>query len=128
MGKLMIATAMTKAGGIGMALIAVLLVNTMLSLYFYVRPIYFMYLRPDTENRPAIPAGAAVAALLGLCAVALFATGLNGGMSERSRQYGRLVHSPNLVIPSTAGSTLPASESEAKLVDAGRDAGASAAQ
>ena len=37
----------------GFALLAVLLLNTLVSLYYYMRPIYYMYLARDEQARPA---------------------------------------------------------------------------
>ncbi len=50
MGKIYLATSMTKAGVPGFVLVAVLFINTLLSLYYYVRPVYYMVFVPDTQN------------------------------------------------------------------------------
>lgn len=78
LGKIAIGVAMTKLGPAGFALLAVLFLNTLLSLYYYMKPIYFMYLRPDEQQRLAfVPSGAGVA-LLALCVVGVIVTGLTG--------------------------------------------------
>lgn len=79
LGKIYIAVAMAQLGGWGFVLIAVLLFNTLLSLYYYLRPVYYMVLLPDAERRAAIPVPAVAVALLVLCAAALLWTGLSGG-------------------------------------------------
>ncbi len=112
LGKIMIATAMFKAGNLGYTFIAVLLLNTLISLYYYVRPIYFMYLQNDTQNRPAIAAGPALVAMLVLCAAALLATGLNlpTDMPKYTQEYGRLVRSASLIDTMPVTAAAPAVE------------------
>jgi NADH-quinone oxidoreductase subunit N len=79
LGKVFLMTAMAKFGPGGFALIAVLLINTLVSLYYYVRPMYFMVLVRDDRQRPAVPLAAAVAVMLVLCAAGVIWTGLSGG-------------------------------------------------
>jgi NADH-quinone oxidoreductase subunit N len=76
-GKFFLLMAMLDSvGTVGMVLVAVLLFNTLISLYFYARPIYFMYFVPDKENRAAfVPQGAGVL-LMAICAVMLVWTGI----------------------------------------------------
>jgi NADH-quinone oxidoreductase subunit N len=76
MGKVFLALGMVKIGVGGIVLVGVLLINTLLSLYFYMRPVYYMVLVPDTENRPSVVAGGAAMAVLVICAVMLVVTGL----------------------------------------------------
>ena len=81
-GKIVLGVAMLGAGAGGFVLIAVLLLNTLLSLYFYLRPVYFMYLARDERDVPgAAPRTApfvsvAALALLAVCAVGVVWTGL----------------------------------------------------
>ncbi len=75
MGKVYLMAAMAT-GPMGFALIAVLLFNTLLSLYFYMRPVYYMMFVPDAANRPTISLAPLALALLIVCAVALLWTGL----------------------------------------------------
>jgi NADH-quinone oxidoreductase subunit N len=76
MGKVFLALGMVKVGVGGIVLVAVLLINTLISLYFYMRPVYYMVLVPDTENRPGVPMGGAAMAVLVICAVMLVITGI----------------------------------------------------
>jgi NADH-quinone oxidoreductase subunit N len=89
LGKVFLMTAMAKLGPGGFALIAVLLVNTLVSLYYYVRPIYFMVLARDDRQRPAVLLEPAVAALLVLCAVGVVWTGVSGG-SRLARDHAAI--------------------------------------
>lgn len=89
MGKVLIGAGMFKAGDMAWALVAVLLVNTLISLYYYLRPIYFMYLIPDTEHRPHILPRATSLAMLVICAAALIYTGL-GGSTQDTADLGLL--------------------------------------
>ena len=59
-GKIYLMVSMADAGGAAAyALIAVLLFNTLLSLYYYLRPVYFMVFVADAQDRPGFvpPAG-----------------------------------------------------------------------
>ncbi|MCC7147565.1 MAG: NADH-quinone oxidoreductase subunit N [Phycisphaeraceae bacterium] len=107
LGKIYLAVVMTKVGSIGFVLIAVLLFNTLLSLYYYMRPVYFMAFAggsgaeddsPLADARgslmPSLPGavpGVGVAVLV-ICALALVWTGLGGG-SGMTKDYG-LIWSP----------------------------------
>ncbi|MEX0775640.1 MAG: NADH-quinone oxidoreductase subunit N [Phycisphaeraceae bacterium] len=82
MGKINLMVVMSEAGAGGFALIAVLLVNTLISLYYYMRPVYFMMFVPDRQGRPAVVASAAGLALLAVCTVALLWTGIVPGMLQ----------------------------------------------
>ncbi len=94
LGKIALATAMVKLGPGGFALLAVLLLNTLISLYYYVRPIYFMFLAREEQERPAfVPAGAGVA-LLALCALGVLWTGLTGMGLSLSKDYAVLTAPP----------------------------------
>ena len=80
MGKIYIAKAMGGLGTGGMVLIAVLLINTLISLYFYMRPVYYMVFATDTEDRPSFPL-ATGQALLFTCAAMILLTGFGVGTS-----------------------------------------------
>jgi len=77
MGKIYLMKSMADTGqNMAFVLIAVLLLNTLISLYYYMRPVYYMVFVTDNEDRPAIvPQGAGVAILLG-CAAMLLWTGV----------------------------------------------------
>ena len=76
MGKIYLMAAMAKAGPGGFALIAVLLINTLISLYYYLRPVYYMVFVVDEEQRPMfVPRGFGVG-LLSVCALAVLLTGI----------------------------------------------------
>ncbi len=76
MGKFFLGAAMAKTGVGGFALIAVLLVNTLVSLWFYLRPAYFMVFVPAEDDRPLPALSVPALALLGVCALVLVFTGL----------------------------------------------------
>ncbi len=79
MGKIYLMRSMADAGSGGFVLIVVLLLNTLVSLYYYMRPIYFMSFVADTQDRPAFtPRGLGIAMLI-LCAAVLLWTGLLPG-------------------------------------------------
>lgn len=88
-GKLFLGLAMADKQFTGLVLAAVLLLNTLISLYFYMRPIYYMFLVSDDKDRPSFqPRGAAVV-LLATCAVALVWTGiLPNDPKNRTRDLG----------------------------------------
>ena len=76
MGKIYLMKSMADAGQMGFVLIAVLLLNTLISLYYYMRPVYYMAFVTDEEDRPRIiPHGAGLAMLFG-CVAALLWTGI----------------------------------------------------
>lgn len=77
MGKIYVGTAMLEVGrSAGFLLIVVLFTNTVISLYYYLRPVYFMFFISDDPARPGFlprPAGVAIAVI---CAAVLLWTGL----------------------------------------------------
>lgn len=85
MGKLFIGTALVKAGTLGIALLAVLLLNTLFSLWYYLRPAYFMIFAQEDAAKPMPviqPLRPAVWAILAVCCIMLLWTGLLPGMSQ----------------------------------------------
>lgn len=90
LGKIYLAVAMAQLGGWGFILIAVLLLNTLLSLYYYLRPVYYMVLVSDAQARALGPAPAVAVAMLVLCAAALVWTGLSGSAAILARDYAVL--------------------------------------
>ncbi len=91
MGKIYLMKSMADAGTAGFVLIIVLLLNTLISLYYYMRPVYFMTLVTDPGDRPGFsPSGAGLAMVL-VCAAALLWSGLNpAAMSRVAREYAVL--------------------------------------
>ncbi len=121
MGKVFLATAMKGAGLGSMVLIAALLINTLLSLYYYIRPIYYMILVPDDADRPSFTPRSPVTALTGLCAVVIVLTGIFPGYANRlANDYGVLL---NDTPRHAAGAMAPEAEpsSEAPLLEARHD-------
>lgn len=82
-GKFWLARAMAQAGPIGFVLIAALLANTMVSLYYYLRPVYHMFLANEESERPAFAASPAGLAILLACALPLLWTGLLPSAADR---------------------------------------------
>ena len=76
MSKIYIGTLMANAGLGGFILIAVMLACTVASLYFYMKPVYYMFFVADKENRPEFSIAPAPAIMLALLAGGLFYTGL----------------------------------------------------
>jgi NADH-quinone oxidoreductase subunit N len=82
MGKVYLMIAMAQIGAGGYALIAALLLNTLVSLYYYLRPVYYMMQAEDTEQRPAVVLAGFSRGVLILSAIVLFWTGLLPGMAK----------------------------------------------
>lgn len=109
MAKIQIAVSMTKLGVCGFGLIAILLINTLLSLYFYLKPVYHMIFLPATEkpaiNERGLSASSVLVAsfILALCVAALVWTGLGGGINL-TRDYATLMvpHPQAIVASATA--------------------------
>ena len=77
-------------------LVAILLFNTLISLYYYVRPIYYMVFVPDEQSRPNFAPRLAGLAMLAICALALIWTGIVPGAAGRlTKDYGTLVVRPS---------------------------------
>ncbi len=75
------------------------MINTLLSLYYYMRPVIYMYLTPDTDQRPSFVLHAPAMAMLVICAVVLLWTGLLPNMAgQLTTPYGVLA-SPTAVAP-----------------------------
>lgn len=95
MGKIFLMKAMMDLGVWGLLLVAVLLFNTLLSLYYYARPLRAMYLQPAPDHAPAFVTPMPVLALLILCAAAVFWTGiLPGAAHGLARDYATLHVAP----------------------------------
>jgi NADH-quinone oxidoreductase subunit N len=109
MAKVYLMKAMAEVGGgAGLALIAVLLVNTLISLYYYLRPIYYMVLVPDTKDRKAIPLHQLGLAMVVICGVVVVWTGLlPGAASSVAGSYG---HIAAVRPPAVAGAGEPTTD------------------
>ena len=97
LGKIYLMKAMGQIGVGGFVLIAALLINTLISLYFYMRPVYYMVFVADDKNRPSFPLGAGFAILV-CCAIALVWTGLDLGASKLTSGYAAL-RDPTRPVP-----------------------------
>ncbi len=111
-GKVFLMKSMALAGGAGFALIAVLLFNTLISLYYYLKPVYYMYFVPDEDERPAfLPAGGGLAMLV-ICVSVLLATGLLPNRIESlARGYATLYPNPVITAPPPLETTVSLLES-----------------
>jgi NADH-quinone oxidoreductase subunit N len=99
-GKIYLMKGMADLGSGGFALIAVLLINTLLSFAYYARPIYYMYFLPDPEARPAFFPQVAGVALLVVCALALLWTGiLPGSAGDLANDYATIKPSDAVIVP-----------------------------
>lgn len=114
MGKVFLMTAMLKAGEVNpqyvpvvTLLIGFLLVNTLLSLYYYMRPIVFTYLVRDTEDRPSFLPQLPATVMLAFCAIVLVITGvLPNLVVEMTSPYGTIAWL-NEISTQTAITTVP---------------------
>jgi NADH-quinone oxidoreductase subunit N len=108
MGKFMLGAGMIKAGTMGTVLVGILLLNTVFSLWYYLRPAYFMIFvnEPQDKQLPVIqPLRPAIWAILGVCCAMLFWTGLLPAIgTDITRDNGRMI------VSSAHRSDLQASE------------------
>jgi NADH-quinone oxidoreductase subunit N len=95
MGKLFLGAGMSKAGTLGTALLAVLLLNTLFSLWYYLRPAYFMiFTEADSQKQiPVIqPLRPAAWGMLVICFVMLLWTGLLPALTSGVAQdHGKMI-------------------------------------
>lgn len=90
-GKIYLMKVMAGIGPVGFTLIAVLLVNTLISLYYYMRPIYYMILLPDHERRPTFAAHGMGFAMILVSGAALLWTGLlPAGAARMTKTYSHI--------------------------------------
>jgi len=95
MGKIFLAVGIAKVGTGGLVVIAVLLVNTLISLFYYMRPVMAMYLKADEQNRPAFVAASNGVTLVLLCAFMLVVTGVAPSVAvDQIEQYKLLSRTP----------------------------------
>mgnify|MGYP006284494343 CR=1 FL=1 len=98
LAKIQIMKGMAQFGTGGFVLIAVLLINTLLSLYFYLRPVYFMAFVEQSHGRRMVrPPRNWAAAILAVCVIALIWTGIDLGTTNLAAEYGS-VHQPSTTI------------------------------
>jgi formate hydrogenlyase subunit 3/multisubunit Na+/H+ antiporter MnhD subunit len=115
LGKVYVMVGLKSLGAGGLVLIAALLLNTLVSLYFYMRPVYYMVFVADDKQRPTFPLATGQAVLFA-CAVALIWTGLGGG-SKMADSFANLLSrkAPTQAVgpAATVGPAVPAIESPA---------------
>lgn len=135
LGKWYLAATMGRMGDMGIVLVAVLLLNTLFSLAFYLRPLYFMVLKPAVPPYESLqrgrlsearsPLGPAVAVF---CAFGVVWTGLDLGASSVIGPFGRMdSRAPARVVVSEAAESRPAghaapSEDEEPAVNENQEA------
>tara|TARA_Y100001933_G_scaffold265181_1_gene336514 strand:+ start:47161 stop:48768 length:1608 start_codon:yes stop_codon:yes gene_type:complete len=114
MGKLFLGVGLVKAGTLGTVLLGVLLLNTLFSLWYYLRPCYFMvFATPDTQKQlPVIqPLRPALWAILAVCCIMLLWTGLLPAItSDIAQDNGRMIVSSakrQIALESEHTSTVP---------------------
>jgi len=81
--KVFLMTAMAQLGVVGNILVALLLINTLLSLYYYLRPVFYMTMVADDRKRPVFAVGGSGLAMLVICAAMLLWTGIVPGYANR---------------------------------------------
>ena len=90
--KIFLMIAMAQLGVAGYILIAVILINTLLSLYYYLRPVFYMTMAADDGKRPVFAVGGSGLAMLLICAAMLLWTGIVPGYANRlTSDYATLV-------------------------------------
>ncbi len=88
-GKYYLLRAAVDAGYVGLAVIAVL--NSAVSVYYYLRPVVNMYMRKaDDERPPALAFNLDLAAVAVLCAILVLAIGIRPGMLLNAAQVSVL--------------------------------------
>ncbi len=112
-GKIYLMKSMYGMGAAGLVLIAVLLINTLISLYFYMRPVYYMVFVPDTEDRPSFPLGVGQAMLF-TCAAALLLTGVGVG-TGMTAGFSKMFNPNDPPTPSKATATQHAEPEPARV-------------
>jgi NADH-quinone oxidoreductase subunit N len=100
MGKVFLAKGVSKLGFGGLVIIAVLLINTLISFFYYMRPIVYMCLKSPGRSLPAFVPNPAGMVLASACGVMILLTGLLPGRLS-TRDYGVLAHEP---LPRTQAS------------------------
>ena len=108
--KVFLGIAMFNTGNeIAFLLIIVLFTNTLISLYFYVRPVYYMVFVSEDGSSAAFSPRVAGMALVTFCAVILLWTGLlPGRASKLAHDYGTITveqvqrHQPTAAVPQPA--------------------------
>ncbi len=91
-GKVYLCVAMIDVvGAAAFVLIIVLFLNTVISLYYYMRPVYYMMFMADEKSRPCFVPRAAGLAMTLVCAVMLLWTGiLPSHVGELAREYATI--------------------------------------
>jgi len=119
MGKFFLMQAMSDAaGGTGIALIAILLVNTLISLYYYLRPVYFMVFRvPESESTTPVAVPHLATLIVTLCAAGILWTGLlPGAVGQETRNRSAMLLVPKAPLPKAAAkASMPPSKDAAPI-------------
>jgi len=126
-GKILLMRSMFQAGPAGFVLIVVLLINTLFSLYYYLRPIYYMAFVTDTEIRPNLfPRGGAMGILI-VCALMVVWTGVNPDpVNGITQDYAQLASRPiNPRNPVVRQATMPETSIPLAAIDAMPSSGSS---
>lgn len=121
MGKVYLMAAMADVGKTaGIAMIAILLFNTLISLYYYLRPVYFMVFRDSAEASPAPLNLSALAGLIVLlCAAGVLWTGIfPDRLGEETKYRSAMV----FAAPATPSETVTAVETTSMPADQDRPA------
>jgi NADH:ubiquinone oxidoreductase subunit 2 (subunit N) len=93
-------------GGWWWALVAIIGLNTIFSLYYYARVLRVMYLRPS--DRPALSVNPIGTLIAGVCALALIGMFVAWNpLDQLTRHYGKIYLSARAESPTTAPATAP---------------------
>lgn len=105
--KIYLMKVLASLGPWGFVLVAAVLLNTLLSLYFYLRPMYFAIFVPERETRPAITAGPGLALAIPCAAVLLWIGILPNQAMQSTAGHGQMLAMVTLPPP-PAPATKPA--------------------
>ena len=89
--KIYLAISMDGAGLGSIMLVSVLFFNTLLSLFYYMRPVVIMFLRKDDQDRPAIVPEKPGWMMVCGCVIVLGITGVLPGVGEFTREHNTIV-------------------------------------
>jgi NADH-quinone oxidoreductase subunit N len=104
--KLNIMYVLGSNGGWWWALVAIIGLNTIFSLYYYARVLRVMYLRPS--DRPALSVNPIGTLIAGVCALALIGMFVAWNpLDQLTRHYGKIYLSARAESPTTAPATAP---------------------
>ncbi|MBI1337397.1 MAG: NADH-quinone oxidoreductase subunit NuoN [Phycisphaera sp.] len=96
MGKVYLMTTMSTLGPAGFVLIVVLGVNTVVSLFYYMKPGYYMFFKDDGKPRQTVAVPMLATVVLAVSVVMVFVTGLlPGAVQDLAVDHARIEKWPS---------------------------------